>query len=145
MFRSDCSWSSAKTFLPYRGNVLISMGKLLNSGLGRLIVQISSSLTIRRTHTHTVELLSTSDQLVAEADTYTSHNKHKRPTPMPSTGFESTISAVEHFQTSRSPGSASDNVVNSEVSGTNLSTDAVLYPGIKLHCREQLKIAVFLL
>jgi len=29
-----------------------------------------------------------SDQLVAEAPTYTTYNKHWRPTSMPSAGFE---------------------------------------------------------
>ena len=36
------------------------------------------------THTHSVGLLLASDQLVAEAATYTTHNKHNRRTAMPS-------------------------------------------------------------
>jgi hypothetical protein len=51
-------------------------------GAGRLIVDVSRSLTIRSTHT--VGLLCTSDQLVAQAATYTTQNKHKRRTFMPS-------------------------------------------------------------
>jgi hypothetical protein len=51
------------------------------------------------THTHTVGLLWTSDQLVAEAATYTTHNKHKRRTSIPSAGFELIIPAVERLQT----------------------------------------------
>ena len=46
-------------------------------------------------HTHPVGLLWTSDQLVAEAATYTSHNKHKRRTSMPSARFELAIPAVK--------------------------------------------------
>jgi len=42
--------------------------------------------------------LCTSDQLVAEASTYTTHNKHKRRTPMPSAGFKSAIPAIERPQ-----------------------------------------------
>jgi hypothetical protein len=40
-----------------------------------------------------------SDQLVAEAATYTTHNKHKRRTPIPSTVFEPAIPAIEWPQT----------------------------------------------
>jgi hypothetical protein len=54
---------------------------------------------IRHTHTHTVELLSTSDQLVVEAMTYSTHNKYKRQTSMPSGGFESAIPAIKRLQT----------------------------------------------
>ena len=43
-----------------------------------LIVDISLSHTIRHTHTHAVGLLQTSDQLVAEAATYT-RDIHQRP------------------------------------------------------------------
>lgn len=35
-----------------------------------------------------------SDQLVAEAATYTTHNNHKRLTFMPSAGFEPGVSAI---------------------------------------------------
>jgi hypothetical protein len=39
------------------------------------------------------------DQLVAEDATYTTHNKHKRRTSMPSTGFEPAIPAIQWPQT----------------------------------------------
>jgi hypothetical protein len=53
------------------------------------------------THTHTqqVGLLSTSDQQVAEAATYTTHNIHKRRTSMPSAGLEMAIPAIRQLQT----------------------------------------------
>jgi hypothetical protein len=40
-----------------------------------------------------------SDQFVAEAATYTTHNKHKRRTYMPSAGFEPAIPAIKRPQT----------------------------------------------
>jgi len=43
------------------------------------------------THIHPVGLLWTSDQLVAEAATYTTHNKHKWKTSIPSSEFEPAI------------------------------------------------------
>jgi len=48
------------------------------SALGRLIVEVSRSHTIKHTHTdtHSVESLYTSDQPLAETATYTSHSKH---------------------------------------------------------------------
>ena len=56
-----------------------------------------------RTHTHThicahihlVRLLWTRDRLVAEADTYTTHNKHKGRTAMPLEEFEPAIPTIE--------------------------------------------------
>ena len=51
------------------------------------------------THRHSLGLLSMSDQLVAEATTYTKHNKHKRRTSMQSLGLEPTIPATERLQT----------------------------------------------
>jgi hypothetical protein len=68
-----------------------------NSGLGRLIFEVFGSHTIR--HTQPVGLLSASDQLVAGVATYTTHNKHKRQTSMPSPGFEPSIPAIEQPQT----------------------------------------------
>jgi hypothetical protein len=44
-------------------------------------------------------LLWTSDQLVAEAATYTTRNKRKRRTSMPSAGLESAIPGSEMQQT----------------------------------------------
>jgi hypothetical protein len=49
------------------------------SGLDCPVVEASRSHTIRHIHT----LFWTSDQLVAEAATYLTHNKHKRGTSMP--------------------------------------------------------------
>jgi hypothetical protein len=66
-------------------------------GLGRLIVEVSRSHIIR--HTHPVGLLWTSDQLDAEAATYTTHNRHKRRTSMTPEEFEPTIPANERPQT----------------------------------------------
>ena len=48
---------------------------------------------------HSVKLLWTSDQLVAGAATYITHNKHKKQTSVPSVGLESAISTVEQLQT----------------------------------------------
>jgi len=69
------------------------------SGPGRLIIEVSWSHKIRHTHTHPVGLLWASDQPVAEAATYTTHNKHNRRTSMPSAGFEPAIPAIERLQT----------------------------------------------
>jgi hypothetical protein len=66
-------------------------------GPGRLTVEVSRSHTI--VHTHPVGLLCTSDQLVAEAATYTTHNKHKRWTSMPSGGIEPVIQEMKRLQT----------------------------------------------
>jgi len=57
-----------------------------NSVLDRLIVKAFRSHTTR--HTQEVEVLSTNDQPVAEATTYTTHYKHKRRTSLPSAGFK---------------------------------------------------------
>ena len=50
-----------------------------------------------RLHTHPVGLLCTSDQLVAEAATYITHNKHKRRTSMLPTVFETAIPAFRRL------------------------------------------------
>jgi hypothetical protein len=72
--------------------ILISVALQPKSGLGRLFVEVSRSYI--DTHTHPVGLLWTSDQLFAEAATYTTNNKHKRRTSMLSAGFEPAIPAV---------------------------------------------------
>ena len=60
-----------------------------NSGLGHLFF---CGFEIIRNRTHTqAGLLWTSDQLVAEAATYTSHNISKRRTSVPSAGLEPAI------------------------------------------------------
>ena len=53
-------------------------------------------ITHRHTHTHThlVGFLWKSDQLVVKAANYTTHNKQKRRTSMPSAGFEPAIPAT---------------------------------------------------
>jgi len=62
-------------------------------GPGHLIVEVSKS------HTQPVGLLWTSDQAVAEAVTYTTHNKHKRRPSTPSAWFETAIPAIKRPQT----------------------------------------------
>jgi hypothetical protein len=53
-----------------------------NTGLGRLVIKVSRTHTIRRTHarthTHSVGLLWTSDRLIAESANYAKHNKLSR-------------------------------------------------------------------
>jgi len=54
-----------------------------------------------QTHTHTHALLGifrASDQLVAQTATYTTHNKQKRRTLMPSEGFERAIPEFNRLQ-----------------------------------------------
>jgi len=63
------------------------------SGLGRLIVDVSKSRTIR--HIHPVGLLCNSDQPVAEAATYTTHNKHKSRISTPSAACEPAILTIK--------------------------------------------------
>jgi hypothetical protein len=55
------------------------------SDLDHLIVEVSRSHT--HTHTHPVGLLCTSDQLGAEAATYTTHNTYKRRASISSAGI----------------------------------------------------------
>jgi len=66
---------------------------LLSQNLPSIVASLSHSDTLR-----SVGLLRTSDQLVAEAATYTKHNKHKRRTSMPSAGFEPAIPAIKRLQ-----------------------------------------------
>jgi hypothetical protein len=63
------------------------------SGLGRLTVEVSRSCTIR--NTYPVGLLWSSVQYIVEAATYTTHNKQKGRTSIPSAGFEPVIPAIE--------------------------------------------------
>jgi hypothetical protein len=50
-------------------------------------------------HTHPVGHIWTSDQRVAKAATYTTHNKHKRRKSLPSAGLEPAIPPNERLQT----------------------------------------------
>ena len=80
--RSSLSWShtSSPQWLikeATASHALSAVAQQPYVGLGRFIVDVLRSHTIR--HTHPIGLLSTSDQLVAEATTYTTHNKHNRP------------------------------------------------------------------
>jgi len=49
-------------------------------------------------HTQSVGLLCTSDQSVAQATTYTIHNKHNRRITMPSGGFEPATPEIKQLQ-----------------------------------------------
>jgi len=73
--------------------------------LSRLVVEVFRSHTIyiymhahAQTHAQSVGLLSTSDQVVAEAATYTTHI-NKRRTFIPIAGFEPVTPAIERRQT----------------------------------------------
>ena len=71
--------------------------------------EVSRSQTARHTHTpihthtHTHTLAAalpwTSDQIVEDATTYTTHNKHKKRTSLSLAGFEPAIPAVKRLQT----------------------------------------------
>jgi hypothetical protein len=52
-----------------------------NLNPGCLMIEVSRSYTFR--HMYPVGFLYSSDQLVVEAATYTTHNKHKRRTSIP--------------------------------------------------------------
>jgi hypothetical protein len=51
------------------------------------------------THTHSVRLLWTSDQPVAETSTFLAHNTHKRETSLTPAEFEPAIPVSERPQT----------------------------------------------
>jgi hypothetical protein len=76
--------------------IFLSVAHHPNSGPGRLIAEVCRSHTLDM---QSVGLLWTSDQSVAEAATYTTHNKGKGRTFKPSSGFESAIPAVRRRQT----------------------------------------------
>jgi hypothetical protein len=65
--------------------IIFPVAQQLNLGIGGHIVEVYISHTFRHTHTHTqpVRLLWTSDQLVTEAITYTTHNKQGDLHPFP--------------------------------------------------------------
>ena len=72
-----------------------------NSGTGGFNAEVSRSHTHTHTHTHThsVGLPRTSDQTVAKAATYTTHNKLNIGTSKPSARFEHVIAAIKQPQT----------------------------------------------
>ena len=73
------------------------MSQQPNSDLSRLVVHVSRLHTVRHTTTGVTPLKS--DQLIAEAATYVTHNKHNRRTSIPSEGFEPPIPAIKQPQT----------------------------------------------
>jgi hypothetical protein len=75
---------------------IFSMALPPKPGPGRLIVEVSRTHTVA--YTHSVRLLWTSDLLVTVAATYTTHDKHKGRTPMPSAGFEPAIPEIKPLQ-----------------------------------------------
>ena len=68
-----------------------------NSGAGHPIVEVPRSHTTRQRQP--VELLSTNNDLVAEAAIYTTHNKHKRRTSITLAVFEPAIPAIRRLDT----------------------------------------------
>jgi hypothetical protein len=73
------------------------------SGLGGLIARLWGTHTHTRTHTrarrHPVELLWTSDQPVAEAATYTTHNEPNIRKTMSLAGFELAMTTIKRLRT----------------------------------------------
>jgi hypothetical protein len=63
-------------------------------GLHYLTVEVSRSHTIRQELEGRTPL---NDQLVMETTTYTTNNKHKRRTSMPSAGFQPMFPAIKHL------------------------------------------------
>jgi len=59
----------------------------------------SHTLTLTHTNTHPVGRLWTNDQLAAEAATYMTHKKFKKPTSIHSAGFEPAVPAIKLLQT----------------------------------------------
>jgi hypothetical protein len=70
-----------------------------NSSLSGLIPEVSRSLSLSLSHTHTRRLLWMSDQPVAEAGTCTTDNKHTRRPPVPSAAFEHAVPEIKQLQT----------------------------------------------
>jgi hypothetical protein len=82
------------------GDIVFCYGIIFLSLLAQqpLVGQTFPSIEVSLSHSdtpHSVGLLRTSDQLVAEAATYTTHNKHKRRTSMLSAGFDPAIPAIK--------------------------------------------------
>jgi hypothetical protein len=76
------------------------------------LFEVSRSPAIRHTHTHPqAGLLWTSDQLVAKAATYTSHNVSNRSTSVPSAGLEPAIPFATATNAKRSLGMSSPSCI----------------------------------
>jgi len=60
-------------------------------------VEVSRSHMLKHTHTLTLTQWNSSDHLVAEPASCTTHNKQNRGTSMPSAGFETEIPAVQNY------------------------------------------------
>jgi len=92
--------SSSKERVRHIGPNIASVFLGSNSPIRALdhpIVEVPRSHTTR--HRHPVELLSTNDDLVAEAAIYTTHNKHKRRTSITLAVFEPAIPTVRRLDT----------------------------------------------
>jgi hypothetical protein len=85
--------------MPSKEVLLFYVKRQPKSDPGCLIVEVPLSQTDRQTHTQPVKLPCTCDQLVAEAATYTSYNKHKRRTSMSSEDYKPAVPAVKRSQT----------------------------------------------
>jgi hypothetical protein len=103
----DCSYSDGYTFLfgthPMTATLVSSDARTQSYFCGPTAKRGPRlphcwSLKITHRHTHPVGLLSTSDQLVAEPATYTTHNKHKIWKFMSSAGFAPAILTIEQPQ-----------------------------------------------
>ena len=86
------------------------------------------------THTESVELLWTRDQLGAEVATHTTHTKHKKRISMPSAGFEPAIPATERPMTYALDGMAT------WMGGSLLCRQHILTLGVTFVVKFNLKI-----
>jgi hypothetical protein len=92
----EANYSTAHTHVTF--NFLsFYLAQQPNSGLGRLILEVSRSHKIR--HTQLVGIHWTSDQLVAGTATFDNTQHSQRQTSLPPGGFEPTIPAREQSQT----------------------------------------------
>jgi hypothetical protein len=82
-------------------NFFPSVAQQTLRGQGRLVLFIDHTHlgTHTHAHTHLVGFISTSDQFVAEAANYTTHNKQNRRTSMLSAEFELAIPGIQKLQT----------------------------------------------
>ena len=83
----------ARLSVSVRGRICFSF--LLALACSLYSVQADSLLEGFKSHTHPIGPLYTSDQLVAEGATYTTHNKHKIRKSMPSARFKPAIPSVK--------------------------------------------------